>query len=135
MLNRRLLAPALLAAALLPQAARAADAESSVTGQGDATIKKGAEAIRLTVALQVEGSSVHDAVAKLKTRREAVKAALVKLGAADATFDGLPVSRMPSKSASRSRRFIPSPSDGIRTGTACAPSATARMYFSPTQWK
>ena len=83
MLNRRLLAPALLAAALLPQAARAAEAESSVTGQGDATIKKGAEAIRLTVALQVEGSSVHDAVAKLKTRREAVKAALVKLSAAD----------------------------------------------------
>ena len=25
--------------------------------------------------------------------------------------------------------------DGISTGTACAPSATARMYFSPTQWK
>jgi hypothetical protein len=24
---------------------------------------------------------------------------------------------------------------GISTGTACAPSATARMYFSPTQWK
>ncbi len=33
--------------------------------------------------------------------------------------------------SSRSR----SPSDGIRTGIASAASATAAMYFSPTQWK
>src|SRR5512135_2933951 len=41
---------------------------------------------------------------------------------------------MPSTLARISSRFA-SPSDGISTGTASAASATAAMYFSPTQWK
>jgi len=54
---------------------------AKVSGTGTVTIKRPPEALRMQVQLAVHGKDVKDALAKVKARRDAVKAKLVELGA------------------------------------------------------
>src|SRR4051812_39754697 len=99
----QVLAPMLLAALVLPVAANAADIANTVTGTGMATIEKPADTLRLQVVLQVEAPTLKDALAKLKTRREQVKAGLVKAGAVEKSIElGDPSVSDPNSSNDRS---------------------------------
>jgi hypothetical protein len=84
--NSKVLLPALLAGLLLPLAAHAADPEGTVSGRGLSTIEKPADTMRMQVQLDVQGATLKDALDKLKTKRDQIKAGLLKAGAQDKTI-------------------------------------------------
>jgi uncharacterized protein YggE len=124
-----LLVPVLLACLAMPLPVRAADPDSVVSGTATASIDKPADTMRLQVQIEIEGTSLKDALDKLKSRADDIKAGLIKIGATEQSFSAAGISASDGDSPTDRRAALEGAMrDRMNAGRGPAASAPAAHY-------